>query len=120
MKDFDHENILNLLGVVIDGLNAYVVLPYMENGDLKRFICNEDNVSIISTIHRYVLSTMETIKKKHTLSTCVAQSVKGRTSDLDVTGSRPPVATKHYTLCAVNSPIKLNLRSWLLIYLCNK
>ena len=29
------------------------------------------------------------------LHDCVAQSVKERTSDLDVTGSRPPIATRH-------------------------
>ena len=54
------------------------------------------------------------------LCTCVAQSVKGWTSDLDVTGVRPPVATRHirYVLL-VNSPMKWNLLLCLLIYFCN-
>ena len=40
-------------------------------------------------------------------------------SDLEVSGSRPPVATRRirYVLL-VNSP-NVNLLSWLLIYLCN-
>ena len=55
MKDFEHDNILDLIGVVIDGLNAYVVLPYMENGDLKRLICNENNVSLINNDHNNII-----------------------------------------------------------------
>ena len=31
----------------------------------------------------------------YVMSTCVVQSVKLRTSDLDVTGSRPGLATRH-------------------------
>ena len=48
-------------------------------------------------------------------------AAKRRTSDLNVTGSRPPLTTRHmrYVLL-VNSPNVLNLLSWLLIYLCNK
>ena len=55
------------------------------------------------------------------VSTCVAQSVKERTSDLNVTGSRPTVTTRHirYVLL-VNSPNNFNLLLWLLIYLHNK
>ena len=46
---------------------------------------------------------------------------KRRTSDRNVTSSRPPLATKHIRcVLLVNSPKKLNLLSWLLIYLCNK
>ena len=44
-----------------------------------------------------------------------------RTSDLYVTGLRPPLTSRHirYVLL-VNNPNKLNLLSWLLFYLCNK
>ena len=47
-------------------------------------------------------------------------AAKRWTSDLNVTGLRPPLATRHirYVLL-VNSPTKLNLLSWLLIYLCS-
>ena len=50
--------------------------------------------------------------------TLVVQSAERRTSDLDVTASRPPAAASHirYVLL-INSPNNLNLLSWLLIYL---
>ena len=40
MKDFDHPNVLNVLGVGFntdDGL-PFVILPFMENGDLKTYL----------------------------------------------------------------------------------
>ena len=48
-------------------------------------------------------------------------AAKRRTSDLNVTGLRPPLTSRHirYVLL-VNNPNKLNLLSWLLFYLCNK
>ena len=46
MKDFTHQHVLHLLGVAIDDDRVYVVLPYMENGDLKSFISNDANVSV--------------------------------------------------------------------------
>ena len=45
MKDFKHENILGLIGVAIERNHSYVLLPYMDNGDIKTFISNEENVS---------------------------------------------------------------------------
>ena len=49
----------------------------------------------------------------------VAESV--RLSDLNVTGSRPPLATRHVRcVLLVNCPNKLNLLSWLFFYLCDK
>ena len=47
-------------------------------------------------------------------------TAKRGASDLNVSGSRPPLATRHIRcVLLVNSPNKLNLLSWLLIYLCN-
>ena len=41
--------------------------------------------------------------------------------DLNVTSLSPALATRHIRIVLlVNSPNKLNLLSWLLIYLCNK
>ena len=46
---------------------------------------------------------------------------KRRLCDLNVTSSSPALATRHIRIVLlVNSPNKLNLLSWLLIYLCNK
>ena len=43
------------------------------------------------------------------------------TSDLDVTGSRPPAPQDIYVMgCWFDIPNKLNLLSWLLTYLCNE
>ena len=40
MKDFDHPNVLGLLGVCLDSPNGvpYLVLPFMENGSLKEYL----------------------------------------------------------------------------------
>ena len=40
MKDFDHPNVLNVLGVGFNTDNGlpFVVLPFMENGDLKTYL----------------------------------------------------------------------------------
>lgn len=45
MKDFDHVNVLNLFGLCFspeDG-SPYVILPFMHNGDLLSYVCNERN-----------------------------------------------------------------------------
>ena len=40
MKDFHHPHVLGLVGVVFDAPNGtpYLVLPFMELGDLKKFL----------------------------------------------------------------------------------
>jgi serine/threonine protein kinase len=40
MKDFNHPNVLGLLGVVFDTPDGvpYLVLPYMDNGSLKNYL----------------------------------------------------------------------------------
>ena len=44
MHNFDHPNVLCLLGVVIDHNKPYVIMPLMENGDLRIFIGKRDRV----------------------------------------------------------------------------
>ena len=44
MHNFDHPNVLSLLGVVIDDNKPYVIMPLMENGDLRVFIGNRERV----------------------------------------------------------------------------
>lgn len=46
MKDFDHDHVLSMYGVVINDNNrVFVVLPYMANGDLKTYVADDNNVN---------------------------------------------------------------------------
>ena len=62
----------------------------------------------------------------NSLSTIINEDMCGvegkrRLCDLNVTSSSSALATRHIRcVLLVNSPNKLNLLSWLLIYLCNK
>ena len=51
------------------------------------------------------------------LPTCVAMSSKRRTSDLNVTGLRPPVTKEISVMCSWSIA---QISSWILIYLRNK
>ena len=46
-KSFDHVNILSLLGVTIRNNRPYVILPFMELGDLKSYISQSHQVKHI-------------------------------------------------------------------------
>ncbi len=47
MKRFDHENVLKLLGIsVSENQQPRVVLPFMSNGDLLSYICDEHEVCV--------------------------------------------------------------------------
>lgn len=38
MSAFDHVNVITLVGVCMENEEPMVILPYMEHGDLLRFI----------------------------------------------------------------------------------
>ncbi len=39
MKDFDHPNVLNILGICVDaGPTPYVVMPFMSHGSLRSYL----------------------------------------------------------------------------------
>ena len=50
MCDLRHENVLSLIGIVIDEEDKpMVVLPLMENGDLRGYVANPENVNKLNT-----------------------------------------------------------------------
>ena len=57
MKDFDHPNVLSVLGVGFNTDNRlpFVILPFMVNGDLKTYLkrkqCKTANVDYLSEVH---------------------------------------------------------------------
>ena len=89
---------------------------------LLQFYFHSDREGTCNTFLRtlFVLYDLSGISFVHVCD-CVAQRLNAGLCELDVTGSRPPFATRHirYVLL-VNSPDKFNLLSRLLIYLCKK
>ena len=42
MKDFNHPNVLNLIGVCVDaGPSPYLIMPFMHNGSLLHYLRKE-------------------------------------------------------------------------------
>ena len=46
MKDFEHQNVLTLLGVAVRNDKPLIIMPFMAKGDLRSFVLAEVNVSI--------------------------------------------------------------------------
>ena len=44
MRGFQHKNVLTMLGLVEKDKKPMVVLPFMQNGDLKSYLANQDVV----------------------------------------------------------------------------
>ncbi|KAG8197625.1 hypothetical protein JTE90_001556 [Oedothorax gibbosus] len=56
MKDFDHPNVLSLLGVCFEEVSGpSIVLPFMENGDLCSFIRDKTKVLQVSHLLKFAL-----------------------------------------------------------------
>jgi serine/threonine protein kinase len=50
MRGFDHPHVLSLIGITMDtDRSPLVVLPYMENGDLRTYISSPDMVSVYNS-----------------------------------------------------------------------
>ena len=47
-RGFVHPNVLTIIGVSIDRRDCYVVLPFMEKGNLLVFLRNVNNVGKLS------------------------------------------------------------------------
>ncbi|XP_062614202.1 hepatocyte growth factor receptor-like, partial [Saccostrea cucullata] len=56
MKDFNHPNVLTLIGITLDkGEFPMVILPFMKNGSLLSYIRNEDNMPTVKMLVTYGL-----------------------------------------------------------------
>ena len=66
MKSFDHPNVMNLLGVCLDaGPAPYLILPYMENGNLLSYLKN-NRESLVLT-ENCTLNTEVVIEVKNSI-----------------------------------------------------
>ena len=54
MRNFKHKNVLSLIGVVIDNNKPHVLLPFMENGDLKSYLEKKGEACFL-TSHNFCL-----------------------------------------------------------------
>ena len=49
-RGFDHPNVLTIIGVSIDRRECFVVLPFMEKGNLRDLLLDTSNVSLHSWV----------------------------------------------------------------------
>jgi len=50
MYSFDHPHVLGLIGISLDeNRSPYIIIPYMDNGDLRTFLKNKREVATKST-----------------------------------------------------------------------
>ena len=51
MQQFNHHNVLRLLGVVIEGQSgSSIVMPFMANGNLSSYLCKNQESNVLNTI----------------------------------------------------------------------
>ena len=75
MKDFQHPNVLGLLGVVFDTPDGvpYLVLPFMKNGNLKDYLKSRRmKASDIDTLPQVSITMLHAILFIFFLNTCTA------------------------------------------------
>ena len=53
-RGFDHPNVLKIIGVAIDKRDCFMVLPFMENGSLRDFLLDTQNVSLLLILYKKI------------------------------------------------------------------
>ena len=49
MKNFDHRNVLTLIGICLDGgPSPFIIMPFMSNGSLLHYLKNNRGTLVIS------------------------------------------------------------------------
>ncbi len=61
MKGFSHRNILTLHGIVILEFAPYVVIEYMDRGDLKSYVTKVEKVRIYNLLLHFCYILITTI-----------------------------------------------------------
>ena len=57
MSEFNHPNVLNLMGVCLDGGPApYIIMPFMENGSLLSYLRKEKDMLVSNSSQDVVRS----------------------------------------------------------------
>ena len=88
MKELCHPNVMNLLGVCLDaGPTPYIVLPFMENGDLLSYIKKHRESLLVTECDD--IDKVSTSNKLHFL-VCVCKNTNGGP------GGRGALAPPHF------------------------
>ena len=80
MLDFDHPNVLKLLGVCFDNQLPLIILPYMANGDLKNYLITargeEDDMLPKVTLAEDIMhaALKANIRNEFKLQTCMCNN----------------------------------------------
>jgi serine/threonine protein kinase len=65
MSEFDHPNVLTLIGVCLDGGPApYIIMPFMENGSLLSYLINERDTLVVEP----GVTVSEIVVRKYTVN----------------------------------------------------
>ena len=86
MCDFNHPHVLGLVGICMDENNSpYLILPYMDNGDLKHFLKLKRDSATNLTDSKYPEVSLGHQRRNHSLeeSWRKCESEKHRASTVD-------------------------------------
>ena len=62
MKDFDHQNVMKLIGISFERNSPIIITPFMANGDLLSYIRSDDNVLTVRDLLGFAQQIVQGIK----------------------------------------------------------